>query len=109
MCEIHKVYKDSRYIYYGKRTCILVNRLKYEHRMKQTYKVRRTYLTARSRSQSLKMINGDFPPSSRDTFFTLLFAALKSHCHNQYSLDSVSTYYLTSLPKTYHYTWVAWG
>ena len=27
-------------------------------------------------SQSLKMMSGDFPPSSRDTFFTLLTAQL---------------------------------
>ena len=35
-----------------------------------------TSLTALSRSQSLKMMSGDLPPSSRDTFLTLLSAAL---------------------------------
>ena len=35
-----------------------------------------TTLTALSRSQSEKMMSGDLPPSSRDTFLTLLRAAL---------------------------------
>lgn len=35
-----------------------------------------TMRTALSMSQSLKMIRGDFPPSSRETFFTLLTAQL---------------------------------
>ena len=36
-----------------------------------------TICTALSRSQSAKMRRGDFPPSSRETFFTLLRAQLK--------------------------------
>lgn len=36
-----------------------------------------TICTALLRSQSAKMMRGDFPPSSRDTFFTLLRAQLK--------------------------------
>ena len=36
-----------------------------------------TERTALSMSQSLKMMRGDFPPSSRDTFFTLLTAQLQ--------------------------------
>lgn len=35
-----------------------------------------TMRTALSMSQSLKMMRGDFPPSSRETFFTLLTAQL---------------------------------
>ena len=35
-----------------------------------------TYLTALSMSQSSKMTSGDFPPSSRDTFFKLETAQL---------------------------------
>lgn len=38
---------------------------------------KQTILTALSRSQSLKMMRGDFPPSSRETFFTLLTAQLQ--------------------------------
>lgn len=37
-----------------------------------------TMRTALSMSQSAKMIRGDFPPSSRDTFFTLLTAQLRN-------------------------------
>lgn len=36
-----------------------------------------TMRTALSMSQSAKMMRGDFPPSSRDTFFTLLTAQLQ--------------------------------
>lgn len=36
-----------------------------------------TICTALRRSQSAKMMRGDFPPSSRETFFTLLRAQLK--------------------------------
>lgn len=36
-----------------------------------------TICTALLRSQSAKMIRGDFPPSSRETFFTLLRAQLE--------------------------------
>lgn len=36
-----------------------------------------TICTALLRSQSAKMMRGDFPPSSRETFFTLLRAQLK--------------------------------
>ena len=42
---------------------------------------RLTCLTALSRSQSLKIMSGDLPPSSSDTFFTLLSAAL---CESNY-------------------------
>lgn len=35
--------------------------------------------TALSMSQSLKMMSGDFPPSSRETFFTLLTAQLQTN------------------------------
>lgn len=36
-----------------------------------------TMRTALSMSQSLKMMSGDFPPSSRETFFRLLSAQLQ--------------------------------
>ena len=42
-----------------------------------------TKRTARSISQSLKMINGDFPPSSKDTFFRLLRAQLLDTLKNK--------------------------
>lgn len=45
-----------------------------------------TMRTALSMSQSLKMMSGDFPPSSRETFFRLLSAQLQqemTHEHEQ--------------------------
>jgi len=46
--------------------------------MMENYKhnTKLTNLTAFSKSASAKIINGDLPPSSNDTFFTLLIAAL---------------------------------
>lgn len=42
-----------------------------------------TILTALSRSQSLKIMRGDLPPNSRETFFTLLIAQLQgTNAHN---------------------------
>lgn len=46
---------------------------------KKIIKERLTNLTALSRSQSAKTTNGDFPPSSRETFFRLLFAQLSNN------------------------------
>ena len=40
-----------------------------------------TNLTARSMSQSVNTMSGDFPPSSSETFFTLLLAALLARNH----------------------------
>ena len=42
-----------------------------------------TCLTALSISQSWKIINGDFPPSSKDTFLMLLIAALFKNNENK--------------------------
>lgn len=51
----------------------LITNLSFAFQNKKTKK-KLTMRTALSRSQSLKIMKGDFPPSSRETFFRLLTA-----------------------------------